>query len=178
MLFPTVLHSEATASTAPAALKSPGFVISTLTGYFHSINLAQPDSEKGVSGVVSSTLEWPTSRDRCFGSTHPNMHISFQSTCRGTAPTPLSIAIPTVVDFPAILARHRTPRWERRRWMSRPRRMGGNRFHRCRQRWAEQSPRKRRTDRTFLNAKGEVQCVVEWTPSIMFLFLQTRLSSS
>lgn len=35
-------HSEAAASTAPMPLKSPGFVISICTGYFHSMYLAHP----------------------------------------------------------------------------------------------------------------------------------------
>lgn len=37
-----VLHSEAAASTIPAALKAFELVISTETGYFHSMNLPQP----------------------------------------------------------------------------------------------------------------------------------------
>ena len=40
-------HSGDAASTMPAALNAHGFVISTVTGYFHSMNLAQPAA--GVS---------------------------------------------------------------------------------------------------------------------------------
>ena len=36
------LYSEAAASMAPAALNMPGLVTTTSTGYFHSMNLAQP----------------------------------------------------------------------------------------------------------------------------------------
>lgn len=36
------LHSDAAASIAPAPLKAPGLVISTDTGYFHSMSLPQP----------------------------------------------------------------------------------------------------------------------------------------
>jgi hypothetical protein len=72
-------HSEAAASTAPMPLKSPGFVISICTGYFHSMYLAQPIIlyiNIHVSRRVSST-------------TDPNRRLYGQSTCPGRAQAPL-----------------------------------------------------------------------------------------
>ena len=40
--FAGSFYNVAAASTAPAVLKVVGFVISILTGYFHSMNFAQP----------------------------------------------------------------------------------------------------------------------------------------
>jgi hypothetical protein len=40
--FATVCYNVAAASTAPAALNAVLFVMTTSTGYFHSMNFAQP----------------------------------------------------------------------------------------------------------------------------------------
>jgi len=51
-------HSGDAASTMPAALNAHGFVISTVTGYFHSMNLAQP--AVAVSTLLSlQPSAWP-----------------------------------------------------------------------------------------------------------------------
>lgn len=45
----STLHSDAAASTAPAALNMPRDVMSTLTGYFHSIKRAHPVMYKSAT---------------------------------------------------------------------------------------------------------------------------------
>jgi hypothetical protein len=62
-------HRDA-AATAPAPLKAALLVMTTSTGYFHSMNCFHP--EKGIS-IISSR--------GAYFFPYPNMQISFQSIC-------------------------------------------------------------------------------------------------
>lgn len=88
-------YNDAAASTAPAPLKSLGLVTTISTGYFHSMNLAQP--EMCVSHVVAFS-----SFPKTMG-TYPNMHTSCQSTSPRTEPPPWSAAIPIAAMILSIL---------------------------------------------------------------------------
>ena len=55
--FPTLPHhNDATASTAPAALKTLLFVILTSTGYIHSIHFPQPTNRIRIISSCSCTI--------------------------------------------------------------------------------------------------------------------------
>jgi len=123
-----VAHSEAAASIAPAPLNKPGLVISTETGYFHSMNLPQPviiSSARSQSNLHN--LSHPLDQQQ----TDPNMHIVSRSSFPDTAPIPWSTAAPTAGDSRAIRGRHRRDSLHRRRvsgrYWSRRRRKGGSR---------------------------------------------------
>ena len=53
-----LVHSDAAASTAPAALKLPGRVTSIETGYFHSMNLAHPINDPNSQSMSQTSSSY------------------------------------------------------------------------------------------------------------------------
>lgn len=106
----------------PAPLKAPGLVISTVTGYFHSINLPQPSQcccQQATRNHRSSLIH-----------THPNKRTSSQSIFQHKVSGPMSTSARAAASFPSIPARHRyilPLRWVRPRYWNRQTMKGVNR---------------------------------------------------
>ncbi len=94
------VYRHAAASMTPAPLKRPGLVTTTSTGYFHCMNLVQPD--KRVSRSFLERIE----RNLSYSS----KHSGGPNTCQQMAPGPSSEAALTAQCFPAIPPRHQSSR--------------------------------------------------------------------
>ena len=90
-----VFHSDA-AAAIPLALNSPGEVILTSTGYFHSMNFAQPVKHQSM-----------LPRRACV-QTDPRMPTFVQSISQYMVSIPSSATAPIAASFPSILFPHLT----------------------------------------------------------------------